>query len=82
MTAVRISLAVIAGAVLDHAFAGREPGTAATDHLRSGLVPVLIALVIGWAYPRLRPGGAGRCGDVLVGRWRSSRPARAGRRTA
>ncbi len=54
--AFRVALAVIAVAVLDHAFVGREPGTSAADHLSSGLVPVAIAGALAWAYPRLRPG--------------------------
>ena len=54
--AFRIPLAVIAVAVLDHAFVSREPGTKTIDHVSSGLAPVLVALVLAWAYPRLRPG--------------------------
>ncbi len=54
--AFRIPLAVIAVAVFDHAFVSREPGTTAMDHVSSGLAPVLAALVLIWAYPRLRPG--------------------------
>jgi uncharacterized protein len=68
--AFRLPLAVIAVAVLDHAFAGREPGTSATDHLSSGLVPVLVAVALGWAYPRLRPGAqaaaAVSCGALAL----------------
>ncbi len=52
----RVAVAVIAVAVIDHAFVSREPGTAAGDHLASGLVPVLAAAALAWAYPRLRPG--------------------------
>jgi uncharacterized protein len=42
--------------VLDDAFWHREPGTRATDHLASGLVPVALALLLMLAYPRLRAG--------------------------
>jgi hypothetical protein len=53
---VRGALAVIAVAVLDDAFAHREPGTATGDQLASGLVPVAVAGLLAAAYPRLRPG--------------------------
>jgi len=52
----RVALAVIAVAVVDDAFAHREPGTAAADHLISGLVPLAVAGVLAWVYPRLRAG--------------------------
>jgi uncharacterized protein len=42
--------------VLDDAFWHREPGTRATDHLASGLVPVALALLLMLAYPRLSAG--------------------------
>jgi hypothetical protein len=51
----RLPLAVIAVAVLDHAFAGREPGTAATDQLASGLMPVVAALALACQPRRPRP---------------------------
>jgi phosphate/sulfate permease len=57
--AFRIPLALITVAVLDHAFVSREPGTTTAGHLRSGLVPALVALALAWAYPRLRPGAQG-----------------------
>ena len=60
--AFRVPLAVIAAAVLDHAFVTREPGTRATDHLSSGLAPALIALALAWVYPRLRPGAQAAAG--------------------
>ena len=51
-------LALAAGAlwVLDDAFWHREPGTAASDHLASGLVPLALAALLAFLYPRLRPG--------------------------
>jgi fermentation-respiration switch protein FrsA (DUF1100 family) len=51
----RIALAFAALAVLDDAFLHPEQGTAAADHLASGLVPVAVAAVLGWGYPRLGP---------------------------
>ena len=52
----RVALAVIAVAVIDDALAHREPGTSAADHLVSGLVPLAVAGVLAWVYPRLRAG--------------------------
>ena len=52
----RIGAAVIAIAVLDHAFVHPEPGTSAADHLASGLIPTAIAALAAFSYPRLRPG--------------------------
>ena len=51
----RIALAFAALAVIDDAFLHPEPGTTAADHLASGLVPVAVAAVLAWAYPRLGP---------------------------
>jgi hypothetical protein len=68
--AFRLPLAVIAVAVVDHAFVSREPGTAVSDHIAGGLVPAFAALVLAWAYPRLRPGAqavaALTCGALAV----------------
>jgi uncharacterized protein len=52
----RLAMAVAALWVLDDAFWHHEPGTAAGDHLASGLVPVALAVLLALAYPRLRPG--------------------------
>jgi hypothetical protein len=54
--AVRIALGLVAVAVLDDAFVHREPGTAMSDHLASGLVPGAVAVLLALVYPRLRPG--------------------------
>jgi poly(3-hydroxybutyrate) depolymerase len=65
----RVALAVIAVAVLDDAFGHPEPGTGPGDHLVSGLAPVAAAVMLGWAYPRLRPGAravAALCCGVLA----------------
>ena len=43
--------------VVDDNFVQPEPGTAAGDHLVSGLVPVLLLAATAAAYPRLRAGG-------------------------
>ena len=52
----QIGAAVIAIAVLDHAFVHPEPGTSAGDHLASGLIPTAITVLAALSYPRLRPG--------------------------
>jgi hypothetical protein len=70
VTRVRAALALMAVAVLDDAFVHREPGTAIGDHLASGLVPVGVAAVLAWSYPRMRPGArataALTCGILAV----------------
>jgi hypothetical protein len=55
-TTARAALVVVALAVVDDAFVRREPGTAITDHLASGLLPAALALGLAVLYPRLRPG--------------------------
>ena len=50
----QIGAAVIAIAVLDHAFVHPEPGTSAGDHLASGLIPTAITVLAALSYPRLR----------------------------
>ncbi len=42
--------------LVDDSFLQPEAGTAAGDHLVSGLVPTFALLGAAWAYPRLRPG--------------------------
>lgn len=70
VTWFRAALALIAVAVLDDAFGNREPGTTIAGHLVSGLVPVAVAALLAWAYPRLRPGAravvAITCGVLAV----------------
>ena len=75
-------LALAAGAlwVLDDAFWHREPGTAPSDHLASGLVPLALAALLAFVYPRLRPGPArDRCphGGAADDRRRASSTASA-----
>ena len=54
-----ICVAVIAVHVLDDNFVQLEPATAASGHLVSGLVPVLLLAATAAAYPGFAP-GAGR----------------------
>jgi hypothetical protein len=49
-----IGVAVLAARVLDDNFVQPEPGTAAGDHLVSGLVPLTLLALAAWAYPRMR----------------------------
>jgi hypothetical protein len=53
---VRASLAAVALHVLDDNYLQPQPGTSASDHLASGLIPVAILLGVAVVYPRLRPG--------------------------
>jgi hypothetical protein len=52
----RLALGAAGLWVLDDAFWQREPGTSASDHLVSGLVPAALAALLALAYPRLRAG--------------------------
>lgn len=42
--------------IVDDEFLHRAPGTSIDDHLRAGLLPIGVALLAAWVYPRLRPG--------------------------
>jgi uncharacterized protein len=53
------AIAVIALHVVDDNFLQPQPGTTATDHLVSGLVPLSLLAAAAWAYPRLRGGRRG-----------------------
>jgi uncharacterized protein len=55
-TLVRVCVGVIALHVVDDSFAQPQPGTSATDHLVSGLVPLTVLAAAAVAYPRLRAG--------------------------
>jgi dienelactone hydrolase len=55
-TLFRVSLAAISIAVIDDAFLHPEQGTGASDHLAGGLVPLAVAALLTWIYPRLRAG--------------------------
>ena len=51
--AFRLAMAAASLWVLDDASWHREPGTSVGDHLASGLVPVALAALLAFAYPRL-----------------------------
>jgi alpha/beta superfamily hydrolase len=51
-----IGVALIAVHVIDDNFVQPQPGTAASDHLVSGLVPLAILVLAALAYPRARAG--------------------------
>ena len=55
----RAGAAAIALHVVDDAFVQPQPGTSASDHLVSGLVPLAFLALAAWAYPRLRAGHRG-----------------------
>jgi predicted alpha/beta hydrolase len=63
--AVRVALGVVAIGVIDDAFVRPEPGTSASDHLASGLAPVMLLVLFAVAYPRLRPGLRGACALII-----------------
>jgi hypothetical protein len=52
----RLALSVVALHVVDDNFLQPNPGTAAVDHLVSGLVPLATLVLAGFFYPRLRAG--------------------------
>jgi uncharacterized protein len=60
-----LAIVAIALHVLDDNFVQPEPGTAAGDHLVSGLVPLAVLAFAAWAYPRLRGGRRGAMALVL-----------------
>jgi uncharacterized protein len=49
----RIAIAIVALHVADDNFFQPQPGTSATDHLASGLIPLALLALAAWAYPRL-----------------------------
>jgi hypothetical protein len=53
------AIALIALHVIDDNFLQPQPGTSPLDHLVSGLVPLALLGLAGWAYPRLRGGRRG-----------------------
>jgi hypothetical protein len=60
----RLAIAVIALHVVDDNFVQPQPGTSATDHLASGLVPLAGLALAAWALPRLR--GGARAALLLI----------------
>lgn len=55
----RLGVAFIALHVLDDTFLQPQPGTSASDHLVSGLVPLALLGLVAWGFPRLRGGRRG-----------------------
>jgi uncharacterized protein len=55
-TLFRVCVGVIALHVVDDSFIQPQPGTSATDHLLSGLVPLTVLALAAIAYPRMRAG--------------------------
>ena len=60
-----IATALIALHVVDDNYLQPQPGTTASDHLVSGLVPLALLGLAAWAYPRLRGGRRGALALVL-----------------
>jgi uncharacterized protein len=60
-----LAVATIALHVLDDSFLQPPPGTAASDHLVSGLVPLALLALAAWTYPRLRGGRRGAMALVV-----------------
>jgi hypothetical protein len=54
-----LGVALIALHVVDDSFLQPQPGTSATDHLVSGLVPLALLGLAAWAHPRLSGGRRG-----------------------
>jgi dienelactone hydrolase len=54
---VLLAVGLIALHIVDDSFVQPQPGTSATDHLVSGLVPLIALALAAAAYPRLRAGG-------------------------
>ncbi len=52
----RVAIGLVALHVADDNFLQPEPGTSASDHLVSGLVPIALLVLAAWAYPRVRAG--------------------------
>jgi uncharacterized protein len=57
-----IGIVLIALHVLDDNYVQPQPGTSPGDHIVSGLVPLALLSLAGWAYPRLRGGRRGALG--------------------
>ena len=60
-----LAVAVIALHVIDDSFLQPQPGTSASDHLVSGLVPLAVLAFAAWGFPRLRGGCQGALALVL-----------------
>jgi len=53
---VRLALGLVAIAIVDDSFIHPEPGTAAGDHLLSGVAPLAVLAAVALVVPRLRAG--------------------------
>jgi hypothetical protein len=66
----QLALAAIALAIVDDAFVHPEPGTPLAPRAVGALVPLAVAALLAWAYPRLRPGARATaallCGGLAV----------------
>jgi MYXO-CTERM domain-containing protein len=64
--AFRLGVAAIALHVVDDNFVQPQPGTAAGDHVVSGLAPLAVLALAAWAHPRLRGGRRGAL-ELVIG---------------
>jgi dienelactone hydrolase len=64
-TVARGALGVMALHIADDSFIHPAAGTSASDHLVSGLVPILVLGLAAWAWDRVRPGVAATAGLLL-----------------
>jgi fermentation-respiration switch protein FrsA (DUF1100 family) len=64
-TVFRAAAAALALHVADDRFVQPQPGTAAADHLVSGLVPLALLALACWAFPRMRSGARALLGVAL-----------------
>src|SRR5688572_18078186 len=62
----RLAVLLLAVHVVDDRFVQPQPGTSATDHLISGLVPLALLGLAAWAHPRAGCGGRGSIALLLV----------------
>jgi hypothetical protein len=60
------AITLVAIPIADDNFVQTEPGTSATDHLASGLVPLAVLVAIAVAYPRL-PAGLRAATSITLG---------------
>lgn len=61
-----LAATVIAIHVIDDSFLQPQPGTSAGDHVFSGLIPLALLALAGWAFPRVRSGARGAIALTLV----------------
>ena len=61
-----VAVGLLALHVVDDRFLQPQPGTSATDHLVSGVVPLALLGLAAWAYPRVRAGARATIALLLV----------------